>query len=309
MSTSTTLEVVAEHILRQLDNRKRPLFVALQGPQGSGKTYLAAQLRDRLTSEPYNLRIALLSIDDLYLPHTQLLELAAAQPRNPLWQGRGQPGTHDVSLGISILAALRDGTQDIELPRFDKSLFGGEGDRLPLDGSGFIVQQPPAIDVVILEGWCVGFYPITQEELDKRWDGIWKVERSRLGLPGDTLCSKRDVERANEALVQYGQLWSFFDTFIQIKPSSFDNEEGPLSIYSIVYQWRLEQERNMRAKNGGRGMTDEAVKGFVDRYIPGYVFFGDASPEHTSIAPPRWLGKSLTVIIDGKRTFLKAVEF
>jgi D-glycerate 3-kinase len=47
----------------------------------------------------------------------------------------------------------------------------------------------------------------------------------------------------------------------------------------------------------------------VDRYIPGYVFFGDISPEHTSIDAPRWLGKGLAVVIDDQRRFLWAVEF
>lgn len=216
MATLTKLEVVAAHILKQIPKNKKPLFVAVQGPQGSGKTYLSAQLRDYLTSEPHYLKTALLSIDDLYLPHAKLAELARSQPRNPLWQGRGQPGTHDVELGVSILAALKDGTSKVELPRFDKSLHDGQGDRLPMDGSGVVVEQPPPVDVVILEGWCVGFYPITQGELDNRWDGIWREERDRLGLPGDTLCGKRDVERVNKALVQYGQLWDFFDTFIQV---------------------------------------------------------------------------------------------
>ncbi|KXN85285.1 hypothetical protein AN958_11385 [Leucoagaricus sp. SymC.cos] len=216
MTTPTAVEVVAAHILKQLDEQRRPLLVAIQGPQGSGKTYLSARLREHLTSPPHNLRTALLSIDDLYFPHAQLEWLASSQPRNPLWQGRGQPGTHDVALGVSVLAALRNSNQSVELPRFDKSLFGGEGDRLPMDGSGVVIEQPPGVDVVILEGWCVGFFPITQPELDKRWIGIWREERDRLGLPGDTLCNKQDVERANEVLVSYGQLWSFFDTFIQV---------------------------------------------------------------------------------------------
>jgi len=215
MSVATTFEAVTAYILKQL-SYKKPLFVAIQGPQGSGKTYLSARLREYLTSEPHNLRAALLSIDDLYLSHAKLLDLAASKPHNPLWQGRGQPGTHDVALGISILEALKDGSQSVELPRFDKSLFNGQGDRLPMDGSGVRIKQPPAVDVVILEGWCVGFYPITQEELDKRWDGIWIEERDKLGLPGDTLCSKRDVERTNEALLQYSRLWNFFDTFIRV---------------------------------------------------------------------------------------------
>lgn len=215
MPTTTTLEAITAHILKHLAYKK-PLFVAIQGPQGSGKTYLSARLRDYLTSEPHNLRTALLSIDDLYLPHAELLDLAASQPLNPLWQGRGQPGTHDVALGAGILAALEGGNSTVELPRFDKSLFNGQGDRLPMDGSGAQIEQPPAVDVVILEGWCTGFYPITQQELDKRWDGIWKEEQDKLGLSDDTLCSKRDVERVNEALIQYSRLWSFFDTFIRV---------------------------------------------------------------------------------------------
>jgi len=47
----------------------------------------------------------------------------------------------------------------------------------------------------------------------------------------------------------------------KIKPLSFDSNTGSLSTYSIIYRWRLEQERSMRAENGGRGMSDEAIKG------------------------------------------------
>jgi D-glycerate 3-kinase len=222
MTALNKLEVVATHILTHISGNKKPLFVAVQGPQGSGKTYLSAQLRNYLTSDPHHLRTAVLSIDDLYLPHTGLTALANSQPPNPLWRGRGQPGTHDIDLGISILSALKEGTSSVELPRFDKSLYDGQGDRLPMDGSGVVVEQPPPVDVVILEGWCVGFYPIPQRELDSRWDGIWREERDRLGLSGDTLCSKTDIERINEALVKYVQFWNLFDTFIQVSASALE---------------------------------------------------------------------------------------
>jgi len=43
---------------------------------------------------------------------------------------------------------------------------------------------------------------------------------------------------------------------------------------------------------------------FVDRYIPGYVFF--ASPDYTPIDPPK--DKCLTVVIDDQRTFIKIAE-
>lgn len=37
--------------------------------------------------------------------------------------------------------------------------------------------------------------------------------------------------------------------------------KGPSnSPYAIIYQWRLQQEQDMKVKNGGQGMTDAQVK-------------------------------------------------
>ncbi|EPQ51844.1 hypothetical protein GLOTRDRAFT_132655 [Gloeophyllum trabeum ATCC 11539] len=80
---------------------------------------------------------------------------------------------------------------------------------------------------------------------------------------------------------------------------------------TLIYKWRLEQEYNMKAKNGGKGMNDEAVKAFVDRYIPGYMFFQVGVTEGTHkgirdpttgerIAPP-WVGKGPRVLIGEER--------
>jgi len=212
----TAIEPIARYILDQL-NEQRPLFVALQGPQGSGKSYVSAQLQSHLQSPPYSLRVAVLSIDDIYLPHEGLISLAKANPQNALWQGRGQPGTHDVKLGLEILAALSTGNNSVELPRFDKSLFSGEGDRLPMDGSGKIITQPPRVDIVIFEGWCVGFNPITDDELEERWDGTWKVEREKLGLGENQMGRKVDINAINDVLQGYLPLWDFFDVFVQVR--------------------------------------------------------------------------------------------
>src|SRR6266571_3929252 len=173
MALQTTLGLASQHIIKHLGN-KRPLFAALQGPQGSGKTFLAAQLQTRLQSPPHSLRITVLSIDDLYLPHKDLVSLAASE--NVLWKGRGLPGTHDIDLGVKIFSNLVSRDNSFELPRFDKSLFNGEGDRLPMDGTGPVIIQPPPVDVVILEGWLVGFHPISIDELLSRWHGVWKDE-------------------------------------------------------------------------------------------------------------------------------------
>ncbi|KAJ7072642.1 P-loop containing nucleoside triphosphate hydrolase protein, partial [Mycena amicta] len=280
------------HILND-SSTQRPLFIALQGPQGSGKSYLSALLAEQLRLSSLN--VAVLSLDDLYLSHEGLVALATAHPHNPLWRGRGQPGTHDVALGLDVLTALRDG-QEVELPRFDKSLFNGEGDRVPSGSPDAVIARPP-VDVVLLEGWCVGFYPISTEELHARWDGAWSEERDRLRL-GDAV-RKEDIVAANERLKSYIPIWDMFDVFIQLQPAApLDGQ----SRFSVVYKWRLQQEHHMKAGNGGRGMDDAAVKAFVDRYIPGYVFFGDGPTLGFAGREPRWKGRLQVCTLDENRS-------
>ena len=273
----TATELAANHILGQL-TEQRPLFVAVQGPQGSGKSYLSAKLQNYLSAPPHSLHVVVFSIDDLYLPHEALVSLAIAHPQNILWQGRGQPGTHDIDLGVETLSALKAGDHKVKLPQFDKSLFSGEGDRIPLDDDRVIVvEQPPPLDIVIFEGWCVGFHPISEDALLCRWNDAWKLERKKLGM-GEEVGTPEEVKMINHKLKDYLRLWEFFNVFIQvngvhlitisINDYSLQLKPNPpasdtLSQYHVVYKWRLEQEHNMKAHNGGRGMSDAAVKSSV----------------------------------------------
>lgn len=211
------LEFMLQHVLLQLSRHRSqpqsaPLIVGVQGPQGSGKTFLTTLLRNKLSAEPHNLAVALLSIDDLYLPHEKLVELARSHPDNALLKGRGQPGTHDVPLGTQVLHSLKKinepGAEPVMLPIFEKSLHGGEGDRLP---EGLLVHGP--LDVVILEGWCTGFYPTPAEEIERRWtqpviglDGSFSLEKYR----------KEDIFEINKMLESYVGWWELFNTFIQV---------------------------------------------------------------------------------------------
>ena len=71
------------------------LVVGLTGSQGSGKSTLAARLPPLLAAR--NLRAAVLSLDDLYLPKAERQRLA--REVHPLLATRGVPGTHEVALG------------------------------------------------------------------------------------------------------------------------------------------------------------------------------------------------------------------
>ncbi|KAH8828241.1 hypothetical protein DL96DRAFT_1602386 [Flagelloscypha sp. PMI_526] len=297
------VDLISDHILSQFTSSSTPLFVAVQGPQGSGKSFLTNLVKQKLCAAPHSLNVAVFSLDDIYLTHDALVELARSNPLNPLWKGRGQPGTHDVELGLRTLSALA-GTEPVELPRFDKSLFNGEGDRLPFDGTGPIATPP--LDVVILEGWFTGFYPISHEELESRWNGDWKEERVKLSMV--------DIAAVNDRLHQYIALWQSFTVFIQLTPDTAG--DSTISRYSIVYKWRLQQEHDMKARNGGQGMSDDACQGtifysFVDRYIPGYVFWGDSivSGLGGGGGSPPWLSRSLRIILGPERQVVGVEQF
>lgn len=226
------------HVLTQLDaHRVRhneltypvpPLIIGVQGPQGSGKTFLTSILRDTLQAAPHKLSVAVLSLDDLYLPHSGLVALAQAHPSNPLLNGRGQPGTHDVPLGTEVLNKLKhindspEGKGSVELPGFDKSLFGGEGERAP---GGTVVRAP--IDVVLFEGWCVGFYPTSRQEVERRWARpVLGLEDSFLEKRGYSLENVLDI---NERLREYVSWWDLFDTFIQVRRPSCGHPKRPMT--------------------------------------------------------------------------------
>ena len=110
------------------------------------------------------------SIDDLYLPHDEQEALAKSQPSNPLVQHRGQPSTHDVKLGIETFGAITNRKQNIRVPSYDKSAFTGAGDRLPTSKWEICNREgEPPIEVVIFEGWCVGFRALSDEEVERKW--------------------------------------------------------------------------------------------------------------------------------------------
>ncbi len=162
---------LARTIAGWAQGRETPLVVGICGPQGSGKSTLTALLAWLL--EARSLRTATLSIDDLYLTRAARERLAIEI--HPLLRTRGVPGTHDPTLGLSVLDALAR-PEPVALPRFDKAV----DDRAPT--SDWPVFEGPA-DVVLLEGWCVGARaqpaaaladPINALERDEDPDGAWR---------------------------------------------------------------------------------------------------------------------------------------
>ena len=119
----------------------RPV-IALNGPVGAGKSSLGRWLQRQAARRGLHLGVA--SIDDAYLPWAQRRRAMAG---NPFGVNRVPPGSHDTALLLERLADWRAGGE-LVLPRFDKRLRNGEGDR-----SGEERLMP---DALLLEGWLLG---------------------------------------------------------------------------------------------------------------------------------------------------------
>lgn len=160
-----------------------------------------------------------------------------------------------MNLARDFFTALCNG-QSVKVPQYDKSAYSGQGDRVP-ESQWQEVNGPGQrkIQVVIFEGWCVGFRSLSPTELSLKYNA-----------PSRTL-HKHALEHLsfiNERLRDYDVITNTFDAFIHI-----DAEDT-----QWVYDWRLEQEAMLRREKG-TGMTDEQVVRFVDAYYPAYELFSD----------------------------------
>lgn len=210
-------------------------------------------LANKLCQAPYFLPTVVLSIDDLYLTHDHQIQLAASNPTNPLIQHRGQPSTHDLPLALSLFSNLRNG-KEANIPSYDKSAYGGQGDRVPKKAWKVVNQEGQLkTKIVIFEGWCVGFRALPKAQLTRRWENAVREReggqyRGRLGWN-----KFADIEFINSALIEYDKLTSQLDALIHL------DAEDPM----LVYQWRRQQESSLRETKGS-GMKDEQVLDFVN---------------------------------------------
>jgi len=209
-----------------------PLVLGIAGAQGSGKTTLAAQLERTLAAA--GATVAACSLDDFYLSRGRRAELAATV--HPLLATRGVPGTHDVAHLESVIHSLgRPGT--VAVPRFDKSA----DDLLP-PAQWRQVQAP--VDVLVLEGWCLGAEP---------------EKPGTLQTPVNALEAEEDAagqwrRYANDALAgQYAALWRHLHGLIFLEVPDL----------RAVLRWRTEQEQALPRT---RRMNDAELRRFIAHY-------------------------------------------
>ena len=218
------------------------LFVGINGAQGTGKSTLAAFVRLALELGA-GWRVAVLSIDDFYLTRAERKKLG--EQVHPLMETRGVPGTHDMQMlahCVERLKTLESGAC-LTIQRFDKS----RDDRADPD-IWPVISGP--IDLIILEGWCVG---CTAQAGDDLLDPINLLEREE-DASGTW---RRYVNDQIEG--SYTALFATLDALIFLQAPNF----------AAVYRWRLEQEKKLAAVTANHAagiMNAKQIAHFMQHY-------------------------------------------
>ncbi|MGH7327072.1 MAG: hypothetical protein ACREJX_01855, partial [Polyangiaceae bacterium] len=189
-------------------NAKRPYFLGISGPQGSGKSTIADALTNAFSV--LGKKTTHVSVDDFYLTRDEQVALSEKHPHDPLFEVRGFAGTHDVDLGARVLGALSRGAP-VRIPKYDKSAHGGLGDRAP-ESEWRDVEELQ--DLVIFEGWMLGFHKLPKHALDE------------------------DLWPSNELLPPYGTWTQKLDAFLLLEAKELD----------FIVKWRVDSERARREK-------------------------------------------------------------
>ena len=228
------IERLAEFVAAARAERSSLLTLGICGAQGSGKSTLVAALARRL--EGGGLRVAALSLDDLYLTRAERQRLASGV--HPLFATRGVPGTHDVALGLATIAALTRG-EAAALPRFDK-----DRDDRALEAEW--PCAPAGTQVLLLEGWCLGAVP----------QSAAKLVRPVNALEADEDAGAIWRSHANAALTgPYRHLFAAIDRLILLAAPG----------WHVVAKWREQQEAQLREHASG-AMTPQQVTRFISHY-------------------------------------------
>ncbi len=212
--------------LRSHGGGRLPLL-ALNGPVGAGKSSLGRALE--ALAPALGLQLVVASIDDLYLPWPERQRRLAG---NPFGVTRVPPGSHDLELLLECLERWRK-SGFLCLPRFDKTLAQGQGDR-----SGWRRQN---CDALLLEGWLMGCRAYGPGPLET---ALKSVDLSRPGpgrAPALTATELDWLPYWDRQLESYGPLWQACDGLWVLRPRS----------WSQPRRWRFQAEARQRRRGGG----------------------------------------------------------
>jgi D-glycerate 3-kinase len=202
-------------------------IIGLSALPGTGKTTLGKWLE--AISFKLDFKIAVISIDDFYLPSD---EMKLAIKNNPWNVSRGFPGSHSVKLMHDKLLNWKI-SGELNVPVFDKSLRNGLGDR-----SHWRSDNP---DLLIIEGWFLGIEPLS--------NGIEEQHIKSLNLSPDESLYGFNIQKN---LYSYLKIWSLLDNIWHLKPLKFE----------YMNMWKSNQEKEMLSQKGS-ALQDRKLSNFL----------------------------------------------
>ncbi len=202
-------------------------IIGISALPGTGKTTLGKWLEE--ISLKLDFKIAVISIDDFYLPSE---EMKLAIKNNPWNVSRGFPGSHSVKLMYEKLLNWKN-CGVLNVPVFDKSLRNGLGDR-----SYWRIENP---DLLIIEGWFLGIEPLSLETDEQ--------QIKLLNLSIDESLYRFNIQKN---LNPYLDVWSLLDNIWHLKPLKFEH----------MNMWKSNQEKEMLSLKGS-ALQDKKLSNFL----------------------------------------------
>lgn len=228
---------LAERISQLATTTSAPFIVGINAGQGCGKTTLAGLLCALLNAR--GIATVTLALDDFY--HTAAERHHLGDAVHPLLETRGVPGTHDIPMLTRIIDALGQSAGDVHIPCFNKAM----DDRYP---ETEWKQASLPVQVIILEGWCLGTPPQADTELQ---------------TPVNSFEADEDHDHqwrrfVNEQLrTFYPTLFNRVNYWVMLKAPNFD----------CVYRWRQEQEERLTdTQPGNKIMSGPQLRRFIQHY-------------------------------------------
>lgn len=245
---TTTVEKYFLPLIEELHKHhvgaKKPIIIGINGAQGSGKSTLA-DLIVFMLREQFNVTGIAISLDDFYQTKSERLKLSDSV--HSLLKTRGVPGTHDIPLAIKTLESLRNHVGEVAIPRFSKAL----DDRLPKE-QWDVIESP--VDVIIIEGWCLGALPQTQQQLNVAVNELEEYQDEQEIWRTYVNTQLEDV---------YKDLFSYIEKWVMLKAPSFD----------CVLNWRWQQEAKLHnsleqkgTEKGSGCMSEAELAHFIQHY-------------------------------------------
>ncbi|AAP99774.1 MULTISPECIES: uridine kinase [Prochlorococcus] len=197
---------------------------------GCGKTSFGKWIE--AAAKELDISIKVLSLDDFYLPGS---ELEKAMKDNPWNVPRGLPGSHSINLLENVIDKWIS-TGSLKAPQFDKSLRKGLGDR-----SGWTNSSP---DVLVLEGWFLGCTPLKSS---LNFNGKDDVLSPKL-----TIFESDYRLKVQELIKDYLPIWQRINRIWHLKANDF----------SSTCKWKVDQEKEMLVSKGS-ALQGELLSSFV----------------------------------------------